>query len=264
VHLGNMDSIRQPGFQMTSQVKGQGLSRSEEEESGSEHDDHRSRDGFCEGVLAEEELDHEEERAEGERHEEELLEKYSLWEDEEALHLLDELFEALRPHMRRLELGYEFLALDAPVPFASSCPNGAIYFTRALLQSLEDDEVLFFAAHELAHTELRHYATRRRRLSDLRLQIPAPIGSPARARMEQAAVLTVRHQEEFEADSQAAEWVGSDPGVRALQRLHSLCRRVSPESLQRPTHPHFERRVQQLARGLPFPHPLEYLYSLIT
>ena len=200
---------------------------------------------------------------EGERHEQELLEKYPLWENEQALLLLEEVFDVLQPQMRREELFYEFLALDADVPFASSCPNGAVYFTRALLEFLEDEEVLFFAAHELAHTELRHYATRKRRLSDLRLVIPAPIGSPARQRMEQAAVLTVRHQEEFEADSQAAEWVGSEDGLRALKRLHQLCKEISPESLQRPTHPKFERRVSHLEQGLAFPAPLEYLYSLI-
>lgn len=254
-----MDSIRHSGFQSTSQVRQQGVpQRNHEEEDGSQ-EDHRSSDGFCEALLPEDELDQEEEQAEGERHEQELLEKYPLWENEQALLLLEEVFDVLQPQMRREELFYEFLALDADVPFASSCPNGAVYFTRALLEFLEDEEVLFFAAHELAHTELRHYATRKRRLSDLRLVIPAPIGSPARQRMEQAAVLTVRHQEEFEADSQAAEWVGSEDGLRALKRLHQLCKEISPESLQRPTHPKFERRVSHLEQGLAFPAPLEYL-----
>ena len=258
-----MDSIRHSGFQSTSQVRQQGVpQRNHDEEDGSQ-EDHRSSDGFCEALLPEDELDQEEEQAEGERHEQELLEKYPLWENEQALLLLEEVFDVLQPQMRREELFYEFLALDADVPFASSCPNGAVYFTRALLEFLEDEEVLFFAAHELAHTELRHYATRKRRLSDLRLVIPAPIGSPARQRMEQAAVLTVRHQEEFEADSQAAEWVGSEDGLKALKKLHQLCKEISPESLQRPTHPKFERRVSHLEQGLAFPAPLEYLYSLI-
>lgn len=257
-----MDSIRHSGFQPTSQVRQQGISQRQDEEESSQ-EDHRSSDGFCESLIPEEELDQEEEQAEGERHEQELLERYPLWDNEQAALLLEEVFEVLQPHMRREELFYEFLALDADVPFASSCPNGAVYFTRSLLEFLEDEEVLFFAAHELAHTELRHYATRKRRLSDLRQVIPAPIGSPTRQRMEQAAVLTVRHQEEFEADSQAAEWVGSEDGLKALKRLHQLCKEISPESLQRPTHPKFERRVSHLEQGLAFPAPLEYLYSLI-
>ena len=176
---------------------------------------------------------------------------------------MEDLWEALFSYMTRKELVYEFLSLDTPTPFASSCPNGAIYFTRGLITALEEEEVLFFAAHELAHTELRHYATRKRRLSDLRQLIPAPIGSPVRQRMDLAAVLAVRHQEEFEADRQAVEWVGSAVGERALRKLHNLCRESSPGSLQRPTHPKFELRVSRLVEGKPFDSPLEYLYSLI-
>ena len=96
-----------------------------------------------------------------------------------------------------------------------------------------------------------------------RLRVEFPAHENMLARMEQAAVLTVRHQEEFEADSQAAEWVGSEDGLKALKRLHQLCKEISPESLQRPTHPKFERRVSHLEQGLAFPAPLEYLYSLI-
>jgi predicted Zn-dependent protease len=257
-----MDSIRQSGFQATSRVRRQGISADSEEEDGSEEHE-RSQDGVSEYLVPEEELDEEEEQAEGARHEDELLEKYPLWEDEQATLLLDDLFDALVPHMTRQELEYEFLALDTDVPFASSCPNGAIYFSKGLLEALEDEEVLFFAAHELAHTELRHYATRKRRLSDLRLLIPAPIGSPTRQRMDLAAVLVVRHQEEFEADHRAAEWVGTTDGERALRKLHDLCRETSPESLQRPTHPKFENRVSRMVEGKPFGPPLEYLYSLL-
>jgi predicted Zn-dependent protease len=258
-----MDSIRQSSFQATSQVRRQGISAGWEEDDAGNDDGRQSKDGFSECLVPAEELDQDEEQAEGARHEEELLEKYPLWENDSATLLLDDLFEILSCHMARVEVIYEFLALDADVPFASSCPNGAIYFTRGLLAALDDEEVLFFAAHELAHTELRHYATRKRRLSDLRQLIPHPIGSPARQRMDLAAVLVVRHQEEFEADRQAAEWVGSSSGARALQRLHELCHRTSPQSLQRPTHPKFENRVSRLQEGKLFDSPLEYLYSLL-
>jgi hypothetical protein len=215
-----MDSIRQSGFQATARVKQRGISHGSGEGDGTEEEE-RPKDGFSECLVPEQELDSEEEQREGERHEDELLEKYRLWDDEVA----------------RLLMG--------------------------LITALEEEEVLFFAAHELAHTELRHYATRKRRLSDLRQLIPAPIGSPVRQRMDLAAVLAVRHQEEFEADRQAVEWVGSAVGERALRKLHNLCRESSPGSLQRPTHPKFELRVSRLVEGKPFDSPLEYLYSLI-
>lgn len=222
-----------------------------------------SKDSFDESLRPAEELDPEEEQEEGERHEAELLEKYPLWHDQEAEELLDMLFEQLLPRMARPGVDYDFLALDTDTPFASSCPNGAVYFSRGLLQELSEGELLFFAAHELAHTELRHYATRQRRLADLRQSIPAPVGSPTRQRLDQAAVLSVRHQEEFEADHQAGLWVDRSLAVQALTTLHELCRRTSPKSLQRPTHPPFERRVALLKSGEPFPPILQYLYSLV-
>ena len=69
-----MDSIRHSGFQPSSQVRQQGLPQRREEEDDS-REDHRSSDGFCEGLLPEEELDQEQEQAEGERHENELQDR---------------------------------------------------------------------------------------------------------------------------------------------------------------------------------------------
>jgi Peptidase family M48 len=258
----SMDSIRQSSFQTTQRLRPEPQGVPTRPDEGADQDG-RPKDGFCESLELAEELNDEEEQEEGERHERELLEKYPLWHSDLAELLFDVLFVELSKHMARPELEYAFLALDTEVPFASSCPNGAIYFTRGLLQSLTREAVLFLAAHELAHTELRHYASRKRRLSELRQIIPAPIGSPTRQRLDVAAVLCVRHQEEFEADYQAALWVGSEIGVEALTTLHHLCRAISPESLQRPTHPPFERRVASLREGLPFPSPLKYLYSLV-
>ena len=245
---------------MKTESAGPSVSSEQEEKEGEEQS---SKDSY-ESLSTEEELDEELERAEGERHEEELLGKYSLWEDEKVEALLDDIYDRLTPFMKRTEVEYDLLSLDAPTPFASSCPNGAIYFTKALIEMLEPDEVLFFAAHELAHTELRHYASRRRRLSELRQLIPAPPGSPTRQRLELAAVLSVRHQEEFEADFQAGMWLNGELGARALSKLHEVCRKTSPTSLNRPTHPRFEKRVAHLRKGTPFPPPLEYLYSLIS
>lgn len=257
-----VDSIRSGSFQprqVFTDSSGPGLPAQQDDLL----EDDPTQDTYYESLGSEEDLDEEEEQAEGERHEEELLEKYPLDNDPEAEALLDELYERLSAHMGRTEVDYELLCLNSSTPFASSCPNGAIYFTNSLLALLEVEEVLFFAAHELAHTELRHYATRRRRLAELRQLIPAPVGSPTRQRLELAAVLCVRHQEEFEADFQAGQWIGRELGGHALGKLHEVCKRSSPRSLNRPTHPPFERRVSHLLDGTPFPPPLEYLYSLL-
>lgn len=219
-------------------------------------------DGY-ESLGKEEDLTDEEEQEEGERHQEELLSDYPPWDDEEVELYLEDIFHHLEPHMHRTEIPYRLQALDSEIPFASSCPNGMIYFSRCLLEELNQEQVLFFAAHELAHTEMRHYATRKRRLSELRQIIPAPIGSSARQRLEVAAVLCVRHQEEFEADARAALWVGTELADSSLSTLFELCRTCAPASLKKPTHPPFPKRLANLAQAEPFPDPLGYLYSLV-
>lgn len=221
------------------------------------------RDTYHETPRHENDLDEDEEQAEGRRQEDELLERHSLWTCPASALRLAEILKALLVHSRRPEVPYEFLALDTPTPFASSCCHGAVYFSRGLLQELAQSGVIFFAAHEMAHTELRHYASRRRRLEELRRAIPAAPGSAARQRFETAAVLAVRHQEEFEADHLAARWLDFPTGQAALEQLHGVCRQLSPRSLSRPTHPPFERRLARLASRESPPDPISYLWSLL-
>lgn len=240
------------------------LPQEQEQEHDQDQDDGNAsaRDSFQDSLADGEELNLEEEKSEGRRQEEELLEKYPLWRDRQALRRLEDLWQAVVSRSRRAEIAYRFIAVDTPIPFASSCPHGAVYFSRGLLENLNPEGQLFFAAHELAHTELRHFATRRRRLDDLRRSLPGAPGSAVRQRMEYAAVLAVRHQEEFEADQQAARWSSREIGLGALDEMHRLCQKLCPESLLRPTHPPFTARRESLDAMVP-PDPLEHLWGLL-
>lgn len=222
------------------------------------------RDRYQETTYRDDDLDLDEEQAEGRRQEAELLARHPLWIDPATAEQLDCLLRALLPHSRRPEIVYRFMALDCPAPFASSCCHGAVYFSCGLLNALNYDQVLFFAAHEMAHTELRHYASRQRRLQELRRGFPAAPGSAARQRLEGAAVLAVRHQEEFEADHQAARHTGERLGAEAMLRLHESCQRLAPESLRRPTHPPFEQRLERIKARWDPPEPVGYLWSLVA
>jgi predicted Zn-dependent protease len=226
-------------------------------------DEPPQRDSYQETSRHADDLDESEEVAEGRRQQAELLERYPAWSCPATTELLSELLHSLLEHSQRMEIPYEFLGLDTAIPFASSCCHGAVYFSRGLIETLSEPDLTFFGAHEMAHTELRHFASRQRRLEELRRAIPAAPGSAARQRLELAAVLTVRHQEEFEADHLAARWIDAASSQAALERLHDICRRTSPESLNVPTHPPFERRLSRLAAGLSPPDPVEYLWSLV-
>lgn len=235
------------------------LSRQSEQDS---QEDPPPDDHFYESPSSGEDLTPEEEFAEGDRHQRELEEQYPEWPP--GLPLLQQCYQRLRPLSARTDLRYRFAALDTPRPLASSCPNGMVFFSRGLLEHLTPDQVCYFGAHEIAHSELRHYATRQRRLSQLQQALPAQAGTPLRLRIDQAAVLAVRHQEEFEADHQAALWLNFELAHSALQQLAALCQRLAPETLTQPSHPTFPARLTRVRDAQPAPELVAYCYSLLS
>jgi Zn-dependent protease with chaperone function len=258
-----MDALRSqstPSLHRASPARPGGIFEQEQE---GEQERPPEKDFYQQAAATAEDLDLDEELGEGARQQQDLLQRYRLWTCAGPVERLQAILEVLAPLSQRPEIRYDFFALDTEKPFASSCCHGAVYFSRGLLQGLSWTGVAFLAAHEMAHTELRHYASRRRRLDELRRAIPAKPGSAARQRMEQAAVLAVRHQEEFEADHLAARWMDFAVGSQAIADLHQLCLRESPGSLNRPTHPAFELRVQRLAGRLEPPNPLDYFWGLV-
>jgi len=90
----------------------------------------------------------EEELEEGERHQREILESILVGLSA-AREQLEDCLQFLRSFGLRSDVTYVFEVLDTLVPVASSCPNGRVYFSRGLLESLTHDEVLFFAPTRL-------------------------------------------------------------------------------------------------------------------
>jgi len=248
-----MDPLR--NFQPTGLTRNPGpLSRQQEEEP-----EEGPRDQFWDAPPEGEEMSLEEEGAEGDRHEQEIRGQYPEWPGGAAL--VARCYQRLQSHCARQDLAYRFAALDTSRPLASSCPNGMVFFSRGLLESLSFDQVCYFGAHEIAHTELRHYATRMRRRADLQQSVPAAAAPGLRMRLDQAAVVAVRHQEEFEADHQAALWLDFELAQSSLSALAALCQKLSPETLTMPSHPSFPERVARVHHGPP--DLLAYCYTLL-
>ncbi|MGE0490798.1 MAG: M48 family metalloprotease [Vulcanimicrobiota bacterium] len=205
-----------------------------------------------------------EEKEIGERHEQDLAEKYGEWEDEAAQARLERLAERLLPLVTRDDVDYAFALLDTELAFASACPNGTVFFTRGLLATLvEDRHLCFFAAHELTHTERRHYATRQARFEEVRRQVGFTRSPEERQMLEFAALAATRHQEEYEADAGAVEMLarlelGAEVGTEALALLEEAYRHVSPKALSHnpldlSSHPPFQERVARLGQAPPDP-----------
>ena len=248
-----MDPLRH--FQPTGLTRNSGpLSRHQDEPP-----EEGPRDQFWDAPLEGEEMSLEEEGAEGDRHEQEIRGQYPEWPA--GAGLLARCHQRLEAHCARQDLVYRFVALDTGRPLAASCPNGMVFFSRGLLEHLSFDQVCYFGAHEIAHTEFRHYATRMRRRADLQQSVPAAAGTALRMRLDQAAVVAVRHQEEFEADHQAALWLDFELARDSLLALAGLCQKLSPETLTMPSHPSFPERVARVPQGPP--DLLAYCYKLL-
>lgn len=248
-----MDPLR--NFQPTGLTRNSGPTPRQSEE---DLDD-APRDQFWDSPVLGDEMSVEEETAEGDRQEDELRQKYPEWPGGRSV--LEKCRVRLLPFCSRSDVSYRFAALDTGRPLASSCANGMIFFSRGLLEHLTFDQVCYFGAHELAHTELRHYATRMRRRSDLQQSVPTAAGTALRMRLDQTAVVAVRHQEEFEADHQAAVWLDLDLAQQSLGALAELCRKLSPETLTMPSHPSFPERISRVRTGPP--ELLAYCYTLL-
>ena len=210
------------------------------------------RDQFRDSPVLGDEMSREEESAEGDRQEAELRQKHLEWPG--GASLLERCRQRLLDCCARSDVHYRFAALDTPRPLASSCANGMVFFSRGLLKHLSFDQVCYFG-------ELRHYATRMRRRSDLQQAVPAAAGTALRMRLDQTAVIAVRHQEEFEADHQAALWLDFELAQSSLSALAELCRKLSPETLTMPSHPSFPERMTRVPSGPP--DLLAYCYSLL-
>ncbi len=213
------------------------------------------------------ELTLEEEYEVGERHEEDLVERYGVWDDDLSFRRLEKVAAELLPLVSREDVDYDFDLLDTPLAFASACPNGTVLFSRGLMEAMpEHTQLLFFGAHELTHTDKRHYASRQKRFDEVRRLVGYTRTVQERQILELAALAAVRHQEEYEADLGAVKLLaelGHESSIawQTLERLQKVYEQVSPEALTHnpldlSSHPTFQDRVNRLkegCQGLPDP-----------
>ena len=85
-----------------------------------------------------------------------------------------------------------------------------------------------------------------------------------RIRLDQAAVVAVRHQEEFQADHQAAVWLNFDLARASLCELARLCHKLDPGSITKSSHPSFDQRVSRIQARDGSPELLAYCYGLLA
>lgn len=83
-----------------------------------------------------------------------IISTYPLLEDEDKTEYINLVGNIIATNSDRTELigGYHFAILDTPVINAFASPNGVIFITKGLLDSLDnEDELAAVLAHEVAH-----------------------------------------------------------------------------------------------------------------
>ncbi|MFQ5808048.1 MAG: M48 family metalloprotease [Armatimonadota bacterium] len=93
----------------------------------------------------------------GRRAAREIAKQYGVVEDREQLARLQHITEALAPVSDRPEVAYKLGILNLDTPNALAIPDGYIFVTRGLVDTVDsDDELAGVLAHEIAHNCLYH------------------------------------------------------------------------------------------------------------
>ncbi len=164
----------------------------------------------------------------------------------------------------RPDLVYDVLVLERADPNAMALPGGFMVIHTGILKVMTEDEVRFVLGHELAHVQLRHFATTHnmeRAMQELRLGAPAAgngtgAGGDPEPQWQRSMALQRSHsrQLEYEADLygmlyavRAGGALASGPS--AMGKLRDLVGEIPPELARNLNHPSFADRIAQMEKG---------------
>lgn len=166
----------------------------------------------------------------------------------------------------RKEINYYFYVIEDKELNAFSLPGGYIYVYRGLVDILDDDELAFVIAHEIAHIVSRHSIKKLQAAMGMNLLLLATSGANSDVDFQQGlsfalAQLFVAYsrEDELKADELAAKYLknaGFDPklGVSALNKIY----RENKKKSLRPypyfrTHPYTAQRIRHIKETLGIP-----------
>ncbi len=178
----------------------------------------------------------------------------------------------------RRELNYYFYLIDKEdedqeMINAFSLPGGYIYIFKDLFDLLDQDELAFVLAHEMAHVVTRHHIKRLQAAMGYNLLLIGSAAAPSDRDFTRGLSFALEQifaahsrRDEFEADRLAAQYAkeaGFDPiaGVRVLELLYQKSKeKRRPLSYFR-THPYPAQRISQIKRSLHLPlDPEDYIH----
>jgi beta-barrel assembly-enhancing protease len=167
----------------------------------------------------------------------------------------------------RGELTYYFyVLLDEKEVNAFSLPGGYVYIFKKLLDDLNDDELAFVLAHEVAHIVSRHAVKAlQAAIAANILTVAGAVAPGGNVEFAQGLAFALAQimvgysrEDEFNADEQAVKYTkacGYDPkaGINVMEKLYKEGKKtINPLSLFR-THPYAAQRIRHIKETLHLP-----------
>jgi beta-barrel assembly-enhancing protease len=199
-----------------------------------------------------------------------IAQEFKLSQNPYDLERLELITQKLLQVVDREELAYYFYIIEEDDRGkneinAFSLPGGYCYIFKDLLDLLDDDELAFVLAHEMAHVVSRHHVKRLQAAMGYNLLVVASTQAQAEPGFTQGvsfalAQIMVAHsrEDELNADELAVKYTkaaGFNPaaGISLLEKIHDESRKkISPLSYFR-THPYQAQRVRRIKEVLRLP-----------
>ncbi|MFH1772467.1 MAG: M48 family metalloprotease [Candidatus Omnitrophota bacterium] len=174
----------------------------------------------------------------------------------------------------RQEISYYFYVIEADSKRenefnAFSLPGGYVYIGKDLFDLLNDNELSFVLAHEVAHIVSRHHIKKLQAAIGYNLLLAASSATVSGRESSQGLSLALAtimsaysRQDEFTADELAAKYmvsIGEEPtaGISVLEKLYKENKKkIRPLSYFR-THPYTAERIRHIRETLHLPLSVE-------
>ncbi|MBN3040056.1 MAG: M48 family metalloprotease [Candidatus Omnitrophica bacterium] len=183
---------------------------------------------------------------------------------------LDNIAKRIAQVVDRKELGYYFYIVEKDDEGkgqvnAFSLPGGYTYIFKDLMEKLDDDELAFVVAHEVAHIVSRHHIKRLQAAMGYNLILVASGAAKSDPGFTESVAFALAQmtmswsrEDELNADGLAVKYTkaaGFDPqaGIRAQEKLYQESKKEIRSFTYFRTHPYHAQRIRNIKETLLLP-----------